>query len=140
LDRSRPELQRSTEIRPLFQDPVAESLRLYRKTGLYPINHCVAVRRAILERHPWVALNLYHAFLDAKERVVAQTRALVDSYFRLGLLPLEGRATLNADPFPYGLKQNRTTLEAMARYCHEQGLTSRLVRLEELLAINTLAL
>jgi 4,5-dihydroxyphthalate decarboxylase len=140
LDRSRPELQRSTGIRALFEDPVAESLRFYRKTGLYPINHCVAVRRSILERHPWVALNLYHAFLEAKERVVAQTRALLDPYFRLGLLPPEGRATLNADPFPYGLKQNRTTLDAMGRYCHDQGLTSRRVAPEEIFAVNTLAL
>lgn len=140
LDRSRPELQRSTGIRPLFQDPVAESLRLYRKAGLYPINHCVAVRRSILERHPWVALNLYHAFLDAKERAVAQTGTLLDPYFRIGLLPLEGRATLNADPFPYGLKQNRTTLEAMVRYAHEQGLTSRRLKPEEIFAANTLAL
>jgi 4,5-dihydroxyphthalate decarboxylase len=140
LDRSRPELQRSTGIRPLFQDSVAESLRLYRKTGLYPINHCVAVRRSILERHPWAALNLYHAFLGAKERAVTQTVERLDPYFRLGLLPLEGRATLNADPFPYGLKQNRTTLEAMVRYCHDQGLTSRRVGLEEIFAVNTLAL
>jgi 4,5-dihydroxyphthalate decarboxylase len=140
LDRSRPELQRSTGLRSLFPDPVAESLRLYRKTGLCPINHCVAVRRSILEQHPWVALNLYHAFLDAKERVVAQTRALLDPYFRLGLLPLEGRGTLNADPFPYGLKQNRVTLDAMVRYCHEQGLTSRRLEPEEIFPANTLAL
>jgi 4,5-dihydroxyphthalate decarboxylase len=140
LDRSRPELQRSTAIRPLFRDPVAESLRLYRKTGLYPINHCVAVRRSTLERHPWAALNLYHAFLRAKERVVAQTRALLDPYFRIGLLPPEGQATLNADPFPYGLKQNRATLEAMVRYCHEQGLTSRRLEVEEIFAVNTQSL
>lgn len=140
LDRSRPELQRSGGIRPLFKDPVAESLRLYRKTGLYPINHCVAVRRSVLERDPWVALNLYHAFLDAKEQVVTQTRALLDPYFRLGLLPLDGQATLSADPFPYGLKQNRTTLEAMLRYCHEQGLTSRRLELDHIFARNTQAL
>lgn len=140
LDRSRPEHQRSGDIRPLFPDPVAESLRLYRKTGLYPINHCVAVRRSVLERHAWVALNLYHAFLDAKERVLAHTRKLLDPYYRLGMLAPECRATMTEDPFPYGLKQNRPTLEAMARYCHEQGMTSRQLALEDMFAVNTLNL
>lgn len=140
LDRSRPELQQSGGVRPLFPDPVAESLRLYRKTGLYPINHCIALRRAVFEKHGWVALNLVHAFLEAKERVVEKTRELLDPFFRLGMLPLDGRAGLAADPFPFGLKHNRTTLEAMARYCHEQGLTSRQLGLDEVFAPNTLNL
>ena len=140
LDRSRPELQHSTGVRPLFPDPTAECLRFFRKTGLYPINHCVAVRRSMLERHPWVALNLYHAFLEAKESVLAHTRDLIDPYFRLGILPPEGRDTLDADPFPYGFKHNRVTLDAMARYCHDQNLTSRRLELEEVYAANTLNL
>jgi 4,5-dihydroxyphthalate decarboxylase len=140
LDRSRPELQCSGGVRPLFPDPVAESLRLYRKTGLYPINHCIAVRRTILEKHAWVALNLVHAFLEAKERVVARTLGLLDPFFRIGMLPLDGRAGLSADPFPFGLKQNRTTLEAMARYCEEQGLTTRRLTLDQVFARNTLDL
>ena len=74
LDRSRPDLQHSTGVRPLFPDPKAECLRFFRKTGLYPINHCVAVRRSILERHPWVALNLYHAF-SRPRKLSSPTRA-----------------------------------------------------------------
>ena len=140
LDRSQPELQRSGGVRPLFPDPVAESLRLYRKTGLYPINHCIAVRRSVFEQHGWVALNLVHAFLKAKEQVVGHTRKLLDSFFRLGMLPPDGRAGLMADPFPFGIKDNRTTLEAMARYCHEQGLTARRLALEDVFAPNTLNL
>jgi 4,5-dihydroxyphthalate decarboxylase len=140
LDRSQPDLQRSGGVRPLFPDPVAESLRLYRKTGIYPINHCVAVRRSVLERHGWVALNLVHAFMAAKERVIERTREMLDPFFRLGMLPPEGYAGLDADPFPFGIKHNRTTLEAMARYCHEQGLTSRRLAPSEVIAANTLDL
>ncbi|MBM3359681.1 MAG: phosphate/phosphite/phosphonate ABC transporter substrate-binding protein [Betaproteobacteria bacterium] len=140
LDRSQPELQRSGGVRPLFPDPVAESLRLYRKTGLYPINHCIAVRRTVFEEHGWVALNLYHAFLEAKERVVEKTRALLDPFLRLGMLPHEGASGIAGDPCPFGLKHNRKTLETMARYCHEQGLTSRQLALDEIFACNTLNL
>jgi len=32
------------------------------------------VRRSLLERHPWIAINLYKAFLEAKQRVQARTR------------------------------------------------------------------
>jgi 4,5-dihydroxyphthalate decarboxylase len=140
LDRSRPELQKSGGVRPLFPDPVAESLRLYRKTGLYPINHCIAVRRSVFEQHGWVALNLVHAFLNAKERMVGRTREMLDTFFRLGMLNAAGGSGIATDPFPFGIKQNRVTLEAMARYCHEQGLTSRRLALEDVFAANTLNL
>jgi 4,5-dihydroxyphthalate decarboxylase len=140
LDRSQPELQQSGGVRPLFRDPVAESLRLYRKTGLYPINHCIALRRSVWERHGWVALNLVHAFMAAKARVLRTARELIEPFFRVGMLPLEGLAGLSGDPFPFGLKQNRATLEAMARYCQEQGLTSRRLALDDIFAPNTLNL
>jgi 4,5-dihydroxyphthalate decarboxylase len=140
LDRSQPDLQRSRGVRALFPDPVAESLRLYRKTGLYPINHCIALRRTVWEKHGWAALNLVHAFMAAKDRVLGTARELLDPFFRLGMLPIEGRSGVTGDPFPFGLKNNRATLEAMARYCHEQGLTTRRLALDEIFAANTLNL
>ena len=44
-------------MRPLFPDPVAENARYFQKTGISPRDRCVAVRKSVLERHPWVALN-----------------------------------------------------------------------------------
>src|SRR6201995_3015671 len=37
----------------------------YRRTKIYPIMHTVVIRRDIYERDPWVALNLYKAFVRA---------------------------------------------------------------------------
>src|SRR5215475_7715007 len=54
VDRSRIDLARDPHIRPLFADRDAEARRYYGKTGLYPINHTVVVRRALAERHPWI--------------------------------------------------------------------------------------
>jgi 4,5-dihydroxyphthalate decarboxylase len=48
----------SSVTRPLFPDPAAEGRRYYAKTGLFPINHTVVIRRSLLEQHPWIALNL----------------------------------------------------------------------------------
>ena len=138
LDRTGVSVSALPKMRPLFPDPVAESARYFQKTGISPINHCVAVRKSVLERHPWVALNLYHAFLAAKDQLIAPARELVESYFQFGYLPLEGRQSLAADPFPYGIKANRKALETMARYSYEQNLTSRLVGLEEIFSPNTI--
>ncbi len=132
--------ERHPRVRPLSPDPVAEGRRYYQKTGLFPMNHTVVVRRAILERHPWVALNLYRAFQAAKEQAAAETRALVEPYLRLGLLPAEAPAAFATAPFPYGLRANRHVLETLTAYSYEQGLTPRRVALEEVFAPSTLDL
>jgi 4,5-dihydroxyphthalate decarboxylase len=127
-------------VRLLFPDPVTEGARYYQKTGIFPMNHCLVLRRSLYERHPWIALNLYHAFTAAKEEAATQAQELAEVYIRLGLLAAEARAVFTTDPFPYGVKRNLRTLETLARYSYEQGLTPRVVTLEEVLAPNTLAL
>jgi 4,5-dihydroxyphthalate decarboxylase len=138
FDRSSIDLTRHPRSRRLFRDPEAECARYYQTTGLLPINHAVVVRRSIVEKHPWVALNIYQAFLKAKEQMLARTRTLVDPYFKLGLLPPEARQAFAADPYPYGVRANQKVLETVAEYSHEQSLTPRRVSLEEVFAPITL--
>jgi 4,5-dihydroxyphthalate decarboxylase len=140
VDRSRLDLESSPEITTLFPDPAAEGVRYYGKTGIFPINHGMIVKRSVLEEHPWVAINLYKAFAEARDRVAARTRELADVYFGLGLLPLESRSVLAIDPYPYGIKANRRVLETIAEYSHEQGLTPRVVKLEQVFAPSTMEL
>src|SRR5260221_5284289 len=61
VDRSSADLWSHPEIAPLFPDPVAEGIRYHRKTGIFPINHGMVIRRAIADKHPWVVLNLYRS-------------------------------------------------------------------------------
>jgi 4,5-dihydroxyphthalate decarboxylase len=72
VDRSRADLDNHPAIKPLFPDPAAEGVRYFRKTGIFPINHGMVVRRAIAEQHPWVVLNLLKAFDAANEIANAQ--------------------------------------------------------------------
>ena len=139
-DRSRLDLDNDPNIKHLFPDPAAEGARYFKKTGLYPINHGMVVKRPLLERHPWVAINLYKAFAEARDRVAARTRELAAVYFDLGLLPQNQRATLSIDPYPYGIQANRTVLETIAEYSHEQGLTPRVVGIDEVFAPSTMDL
>ena len=140
LDRTGMDMTVLPKTRPLFPDPAAESARYFQKTRIYPMSHCVAVRRSLLDRHPWVALNLYRAFLEAKNKLLARGRELAESFFHLGLLPLEARRSLATDPFDYGVKANQQSLDTIVRYAHQDGLTSRLIGLEEIFSPSTLDL
>jgi len=125
--------------RYLFPDPAAEGRRFYAKTGLFPINHTVVVRRALLETHPWIALNLSAAFVAAKEEIARYGKSYLQWYFETGLLDGAVKRTLaDHDPLAYGFKASRTVLETIAQYVHEQGLSARRVQLEEIFAPSTL--
>jgi 4,5-dihydroxyphthalate decarboxylase len=140
VDRSGVDLSGNPAIRPLFPDPAAEGVRYYQKTGIFPINHGVVVKRSLLEEHPWVAINLYKAFAEARDRVAARTRELSNVYFDLGVLPPSKRGAMSDDPYPYGVKANLKVLETIAEYSHEQGLTPRVVKLDEVFAPSTMEL
>ena len=125
--------------RYLFADPAAEGRRFYAKTALFPINHTVVIRRTLLESHPWLALNLYSAFVAAKAEIARHGAAYLQWYFDAGLL--DGgvkRALADNDPLAYGFKASRPVLETIAQYVHEQGLSARRVALEEIFAPSTL--
>ena len=152
VDRSRIDLIGSGKVRRLFPDQHAEGRRFFAKTGLYPINHGVVVRRSVLEKHPWVALNLYKAFVAAKEMGVVQMTASLEPYFATGLVA-SGKAeaasdtlgpgmrqALAGDPLGYGIKAARPVLETITKYVHEQGLTKERVRLEDVFWPSTLEL
>jgi 4,5-dihydroxyphthalate decarboxylase len=123
----------------LFPDPAAEGRRFYAKTGIYPINHTVVVRRALLASHPWIALNLYSAFVAAKEEIARYGKSYLQWYFEAGLLDgAVDRTLAEHDPLAYGLKAARPVLETIAQYVHEQGLSPRRVELKEIFAASTL--
>ena len=140
VDRSRVDVLSDARVRHLFPDPVAEGVRYYRKTGFYPLNHCVVFQRHIVEKHPWAVLNVFKAFEQAKQLAHQMTRDSAGVYFDLGLLPSDRKDVLDLDPYPYGVKSNRALLESLAGYSHEQGLTPRRIGLEEVFHPPTLDL
>jgi len=113
----------------------------YRRTRIFPIMHTVVIRRDVYEKNPWVAQTLYKAFGAAKERAYAlynQTAAL--PAMLPWLLPQleQTRREMGEDWWPYGIEPNRRTLETFLRYHHEQGLSKRRFKPEELFAPETL--
>jgi 4,5-dihydroxyphthalate decarboxylase len=123
------------EIVRLFPDyrPLEEAY--FRKTGIYPIMHVIALRRAVLERFPWVAKNLLDAFAEAKRRSLRRSREITASRFPVPWIAEaaeQARALFGDDPFPYGIEGNRPTLDAFLRFAYEQGVCHRLLAPEDL--------
>jgi len=131
VDRSRIDLAKQPEVRALFADPVAEGVRYYKKTGLLPINHGMVAKRGLVERHPWIVLNVLKAFERANE--IAERERLEHAQYHIatGLVSADA---LSTPLVRHGVKANRLVLETAAQYSQEQGLTPRRVRLEEIFA------
>ena len=54
----------------LFADYLDVEMKYVKDTGIYPIMHAIALKREIVERNPWVAVNLFKAFDEARRRSV----------------------------------------------------------------------
>jgi 4,5-dihydroxyphthalate decarboxylase len=119
----------------LFPDFLAREEAYYAKTRVWPIMHIIAVQRRVLDAHPWVARNLYNAFLESKRRSLERLLDPAVSRYPLPWLPTYAqrmRDMFGGDPFPFGIEANRPTLEQFLRYTYEQGIAHRPVKPKEI--------
>lgn len=139
LDAARVGLPRNradqSKVRPLFDDAIAEGVRYFSDHGFIPANHIYAIRRDVYEEYPWVALNLYYAFVKAKEISLETLGDRLPTNLVFGQEYMQRtRDAFGDDPFPYGVKPNEKMLETCIDFCFEQGLTDRKASLEEVFA------
>jgi 4,5-dihydroxyphthalate decarboxylase len=125
-------------IHPLFPDPLAAETGYLARTGIFPIMHLVVVRRTLVERYPWIVVNLMQAFTRAKDLCLERMNGIgghppVALPFFLDSVAT-ARRLLGDDLWPYGVEANRATLDAACRYSYEQGLSDRLLTAEDLFA------
>ena len=130
-----------SKIRPLFPDRMAEGTRFHRQHGFLPVNHAYIIRGDIYKTYPWVAFNLYAGFVKAKAVAKQKLLEQIPSalFFGADYLSMT-REMIGDDPFPYGVKANQAMLDTITGYSHEQGLTPRQMKAEELFAEQTLGL
>jgi len=125
----------------MFPDsrPVEEAY--YQKTHLFPIMHVVGIRRAVVEQHPWLPVNVYAAFRQARtiamdELTRVDSSAVAHPWIAEEITRL--KAVLGEDYWPYGIDQNRNELDALMRYAQADGLIPAPVALDQLFAATTL--
>jgi len=137
-----PFVAKSPKVRRLFPNFREVEEDYFRRTGVFPIMHTLALKEEFYRRHPWVAQSLYKACVAAKALAyqrLHETNALHTTLAWLTEEVEREEALTGEDFWPYGLLPNRPTLEAFTRVMLEQGLVPRKLDAAELFAPNTLA-
>ena len=62
-----PSLLRADHIQRLFRNYKEVEIDYYKKTGIFPIMHTVAIKEDLWQDCSWIAISLYKAFQAAKE-------------------------------------------------------------------------
>jgi 4,5-dihydroxyphthalate decarboxylase len=136
-------LRRSPNVGLLFENYQEVEQQYFRKTGIFPIVHFIGIRRELYRQHKWLAQSLYKAFKEAKVQTEQFYKTQNGIMHRLFMLPWmtnlqeDVRSVMGEDWWPYGLEANRKAIETFLRYHHEQGFSQRLVKPDDLFAVET---
>lgn len=120
-------------IARLFTNYKQEEIAYFQKTAIFPIMHVVVMKKSVLDKYPWAALNMMHAFRKSKEdawRRMKDPRSISLAWLRE--LIEEEQAILGHDPWPVGIEPNRKVLETLIQYSYDQGMLNRAIPVEEL--------
>jgi 4,5-dihydroxyphthalate decarboxylase len=111
----------------------------FRKTGVVPANHVVVAQRRLLEDHPRLAGELIALFSASKQRAYEREARKGPAYLYFEGSDLGSQAAIfGDDPYPFGIDKNRRMLEMLFDNSHEEGLTRRLARIEDVFFPSTL--
>src|SRR5215468_8118211 len=128
-------LQGHPDVVRLFPDYLEMEEAYYRRTRVWPIMHIIAIQKRVLDANPWIARNLYNAFLESKRRSLERLFDPAVSRYPLPWLATYARRVreqFGGDPFPFGIEANRPTLTQFLQYTFDQGIAHRLVKPEEI--------
>lgn len=108
----------------LFGNDEAVECDYFRRTGIFPPSHIVAIRRELVER-PGLVQAVYRAFTGAKElaaqgyrdHAAKQHMEVMTPWF--SQLFAENRRLMSDDWWPCGVGANRTAVDTFLRYHHE---------------------
>ena len=107
----------------------------YRRTKIFPIMHLIVIRKDVHEASPHVAPALYNAFCKAKKIALERMRWPGALRYMLPFLPDdidEIDRVFDGDPWPYGIADNRPTLEAEVQYMVEQDYIAKPMPIEDM--------
>jgi 4,5-dihydroxyphthalate decarboxylase len=128
-------LRHHPDVVRLFPDYIGMEEEYYARTRVWPIMHIIAMKKSIVDEHPWVARNLFNAFLESKRRSIERIMDPAVSRYPVPWLTTYATrmsTTFGEDLFPYGIEENRPTWEQMALYTLQQGIAHRLMKPEEI--------
>jgi 4,5-dihydroxyphthalate decarboxylase len=134
-------VSRAPHVTRLFPDYKAKEKAYFKKTGRFPIMHLIAIRRALVEQHPWLPSSVYKAFEQAKNIALAEVRQMHVPIAALPWIEAEALETIELmgeNYWPYGVAENIKDIEAMVNFSYDQGLAQRKLTPHDLFAKGTL--
>ena len=134
---------RNPIVKRLFTDHRTVEKEFYERTGMFPIMHTVAIKRETAEKNPWLAKAVFEAYSKAKKIDYEHMKTwgwALDSLPWYGQEFNETRELMGENFYPYGLQSSKASYEAAFRYLYDQGLSKRLVTLDEMFDKSTLDL
>jgi 4,5-dihydroxyphthalate decarboxylase len=123
------------KVARLFPDFRKTEHAYFKKTGIFPIMHAVAIRNRLIEQHPWLPKAVFDAYSKSKELMYDHLKKMAwvtNSLPWIAQEIEETRALMGENFWPYGIAPNRKALEALFQYSYEQGLATRRLTIEEL--------
>jgi len=129
----------SPRVKRLFPDYKAAEIDYYHRTGIHPIMHCVVLRKDLFRKVPWALRSIYKSLIEARQKVMD---ALSDTGAFSAMIPMlpalmdETRQIFGKDFWPYGMEANRKTLEKIVLYTYQQGISPRLLTVDQLFEEN----
>src|SRR4051794_36107218 len=133
-DRIAPIRDKDPRVAQLFPNFKDEEIAYFRKTGIFPIMHLLAIRQEVVELAPWVASNVLKAFNESKRiamKRMENARLVPLVWYRAAWQ--EQEEIVGPDPWEYGATERNTkNVDTIAGYAHEQGLTQRRFTFDDL--------
>ena len=123
------------KVARLFPDFRKTERAYFKKTGIFPIMHAVAIRNTLVAQHPWLPEAVFNAYSHAKQLMYDQLKKMGWATISLPWVSQEieeTRALMGENFWPYGIEPNRKALETLFRYSYQQGLCSRELTIKEL--------
>lgn len=136
-------LEGNPKIKRLFPDVSETEKDYYRKTGLFPIMHVVAIRTDAIKENPGLPKAVFEMYSKSKQIAYDNMETTTSLKVTLPWVTQEFEDTqklMGNNFWPYGIEPNRQELEQVMRYVHEQGLTKRRIDFEEMFHPSTLEL
>jgi 4,5-dihydroxyphthalate decarboxylase len=135
-------LDRNPKIRQLFPKAKEVEAAYYKKTGMFPIMHVVAIKTDLLKEEPWLAEAIFNMYSEAKNIAYKnlETTTVLRTTLPWAKDEFESTREIMGDNYwKYGIEENRKELEAIMRYVYEQGLVKSKIGFEEMFDPSTLS-
>lgn len=129
-------------VKRLFPDYRTVEQDYFKRTGIFPIMHCIAIKKSVLEENPWLAKAVFDAYSKSKSYAYGFMQKVgwaSDMLPWYGQELAETKKAMSKNFYSYGMTaENRKILEKLFEYSYDQGLAKRLLKVEDLFHETTL--